>query len=233
MRALLACFLSVLAVTSLVGCHSGTPAAPEGTRILVDYEYITRDVASGDFEARIFVRALDEVSNAPAVGVGVFFRVEEGPGRFLVQDAVRTTGGGYAENVLIATGATATPPNPVTVSAFSGEAASDTLVLDVLSGSVSQNTPPVASLRVTPSNPRVNMDVTADVGDSTDDDCPDQEPDRWSVDWGDGSPVESFNFSDPEATHQYETAGSYDIEVTVVDCRGATDTATQRVTVTT
>ena len=96
---------ATILIAAALGCSSGTPAAPEGTEIPVSYEYITRNLTSGDFEAIIRATVIDQVSDVPQVGVGVYFRVTGGPGAFNNQGPIRTDDDGRAESVLIGRGA--------------------------------------------------------------------------------------------------------------------------------
>lgn len=217
---LIAAALAALAL----GCHSGTPAAPEGTDILLSFAYRegTQDFATGDFEAIIQARLVDSLSNVPQVGVGVFFIVDSGPGTFF-DDFVVTDGGGKARSILSANGATSS--NPVTVRVSSGGAMEATLTLDVSSGSASVDFPPEACFTVD----TTGTNVLIDVGCTTDDDCED-DADFYSVDWGDGTTDDDLPFSDDTVDHDYAN-GTYTIEVTVRDCQNLTDTASRTVTV--
>lgn len=220
-----------LAVSSIslalftLGCHSGTPAAPEGSKLSIRFEYVegTRDLATGDFEAIVSVRALDQISDVPQVGVGVFFEVESGPGSFAVTGPVTTDGGGNAQNVLIASGAVR--DNDVTVSAFSGDNLSDSLSLNVEQGRSSSDFLPDACF--TWSTDMLELEV--DVSCSSDLDCPTDDPDEWAIDWGDGSAEQTFPFSQTTATHTYASGGSYDVSIEVTDCQDLRDSDAQAV----
>lgn len=51
----------------------------------------------------------------------------------------------------------------------------------------------------------------------------------YTFDWGDGSPDEIS--VEPEASHSYDEAGSYTVSVSVIDDRGAKDSASVTVNV--
>jgi hypothetical protein len=226
--------LLALALTAAgLGCSSGTPAAPEGTEIAVSYEYVegTRNLTSGDFDAIIRALVLDSESDVPQVGVGVYFRVTGGPGAFTVVGPVETDEDGWAQSILVARGALST--NKVSIEVSSGPAVAE-LDIDVNGGFSSTNEPPEAAFTISPNPPRAGQVVTVDVGDSSDADCPNDEPETWEVDWGDSSTPDEGRFSsDTEATHTYASGSagqSVTIRVTVEDCTGLTDSATRTVT---
>src|SRR5215212_3588591 len=88
------------------------------------------------------------------------------------------------------------------------------------------DSPPAASLTVTPSSPG-SLAVSADASASTD---PDATPiATYSFDFGDGSPVGTQ--SGASAPHTYTSAGTYTVTVTVTDTAGLSSTATATVKV--
>jgi PKD repeat protein len=89
-----------------------------------------------------------------------------------------------------------------------------------------QNEPPAASVSASPSDPQAGETVTFDASGS-DDDGPIASY-EWDFD-GDGTVDQTT--TGPTTTHAYGTAGDYDATVTVADEYGATDSATQPVTV--
>ena len=95
-RTLLLVLAVLLVLGTAFGCHSGTPAAPAGTDILLSFEYIEQDLPTGDFTAIVHARVFDDVSNAPHTGVGVFFEAS-GRGQFREREAVKTNGSGKAQ----------------------------------------------------------------------------------------------------------------------------------------
>lgn len=208
---------AALLSTALLGCTTGTPAAPEGSKIFLAFAYVpgSQDFATGEFEAVVQVRVLDSVSDVPQTGVGVFFRVTQGPGSFVEADSVRTTNDGTAQNVLVASG-------EVTLVVSSGPTEAE-LTLDVNSGTTTEDQFPTACFTTDINGTR----VTVDVGCSTDEDCSGDEPDTFTVDWGDGSVDRDLPFSQGDVDHTY-SPGSYDITVSVTDCQNLTDTASPR-----
>jgi parallel beta-helix repeat protein len=87
--------------------------------------------------------------------------------------------------------------------------------------------PPTAALTVTPTSGTAPLDVTADASGSTDPD-----PDgisSYRFDFGDGT-VKGPQ-AGPTANHQYTSAGTYTVTVTVADASGLTSTASTQVTV--
>lgn len=230
-RLALAAFAAGLLVLATLACTTGTPSAPDGTEIPVSYEYITRNLVSGDFEAIINATVIDQVSDVPQVGVGVYFRVSGGPGAFVNEGPVRTDDRGHAESVLIGRGALST--NKISVEVSSGPAVAK-LDIDVTGGFSSTNEPPTAAFTVTPNPPRAGQVATVDVAGSSDPDCPGDDPETWTVDWGDGTTADDGRFeTTTDVTHTYAsgTAGqSFTIKLTVEDCTGLTDSATKSVT---
>jgi hypothetical protein len=218
----------------LIACTTGTPAAPEGTEIPIAYEYIpgSRDVLLGNFDAIISATVIDQVSDVPQVGVGVYFRVTAGPGQFTEEGPVITNNAGHAESVLIGRGATST--NKVSVEVSSGPTIAK-LDIDVNGGFSPTNDPPNASFTLSPDPPRANQDVTVNVSGSSDTDCPGGDPETWSVNWGDGTTDSNLQFDTTTTkVHRYATnlgGTSVTIVVTVEDCTGLEDTASKTVTV--
>lgn len=91
---------------------------------------------------------------------------------------------------------------------------------------VPANTPPRASLSVTPSTPASGVSVKFDASDSFGDGGVVEY--RW--DWnGDGRVNETT--SDHTATHAWDGSGQYTVVLTVVDAAGATDSVTRTVSV--
>lgn len=217
-RALVLLGLAALLGAALLGCTTGTPAAPEGSKIFLTFGYAAQDFDTGDYEAVIVARVLDEVSDVPQTGVGVFFRVSSGPGSFIESDAVRTDNDGIAQNVLIGSG-------EVTLVVSSGVSEAE-LTLDVNSGTSPEVQLPDACFTVDQSGTG-NSVVTVDVGCSEAPECADEEPDTFTVDWGDGATDNDLPFSQGDVMHTYQP-GSWDIVVSVSDCQGLTDTAPTR-----
>lgn len=217
---------------TLLACHSGTPAAPEGTEIALNCEFITRDVATGNFEAIIKSIVIDEESDVPQVGVGVYFRVKSGPGEMNDEGPIVTDNDGRAQAVLVARGAT--DANDVTVEVSSGPASSE-ITLDVLGCFSASAQRPVLDANVSPNPARADQDVTVDLSDSSDTDCPGGKPDSWRIDWGDGE-VTSDEFADEDQpTHRYTTSDiptdrTLDIEIEIEDCQGLTANETVELT---
>ena len=212
--------LGLLATAGLLGCTSGTPAAPEGSKIFITYAYVpgSQDFGTGEFEAVITARVLDSISDVPQTGVGVFFRVSTGPGSFVESASIRTDNDGVAQNVLLGGG-------EVTIIASSGDTEAE-LTLDVNSGSSGEDQFPEACFTVQQSgtgNSVVEVDVTC----STDEDCAGGEPDSFTVDWGDGTVDNDLPFTQGDVQHTY-SPGSWDITVSVTDCQNLTDTAPTR-----
>jgi hypothetical protein len=227
-------------LATLMGCHSGTPAAPEGTEIPVSCEFLTRDVNTGDFEALIKAVVIDEASDVPQVGVGVYFRVKSGPGEMDDEGPIRTDGSGRAESVLIGRGATS--GNKVTVEVSSGPVTSE-IQLDVLGCFSSTAVPPVLSYARTPTGQvSVTQTVTIDLSASTDSDCPGGKPDSWEVNWGEGTPDRGtfVDANSAKPTHDYtdslvpttpaDATVTKSVTIKITDCQGLTKTATESIT---
>jgi PKD repeat protein len=89
-----------------------------------------------------------------------------------------------------------------------------------------QNEPPEASFAVSPSAPEAGETATFDASASSDDGSIVSY--GWDFD-GDGTVEETTD--GPTVTHAYGSAGDYDATLTVIDEYGATDSATQSVTV--
>ena len=214
----------------LLGCNVGTPAAPEGTEIPIAYEYMSRDIALGNFDAIISATVIDKVSDVPQVGVGVYFRVTGGPGQFTEEGPVITNNAGHAESILIGRGAI--PPIKVSVEVSSGPTIAK-LDINATGGFSLTNLPPTASFTLSPDDPTVNTVTTVNVSASSDSDCPGGKPETWTVNWGDNTPTDTgLQFSTmPTKTHTYTATGSVTIVVTVTDCTGLTATASKTVTV--
>jgi thermitase len=125
---------------------------------------------------------------------------------------------------LLATGATPSVElgvgsHTVTLTVTDDELATDT---DDVVVTVNANQEPTANFSVTTSG------LTADV-DGTASSDPDGAIAGYSWDWGDSSPQESG----ATASHTYGAAGTYTVALTVTDDGGATDVASQQVTVST
>jgi hypothetical protein len=236
-RMLAAAAASAALAALVVGCHSGTPAAPEGTEIPVSCEFLSRDVTTGDFEALIKAVVIDEESDVPQVGVGVYFRVSGGPGEMSDEGPIRTDNAGRAQSVLIGRGATV--GNDVTVDVSSGSATAE-ITLDVGGCFSATAVRPRLVATVTP-NPAPNptasnpTEVTVDLSRSTDSDCPGGEPDSWSINWGDGETTTDQFADEDSPTHDYvpsdvPTDRTVTIDIEVEDCQNLTDTDTVELT---
>jgi parallel beta-helix repeat protein len=90
------------------------------------------------------------------------------------------------------------------------------------------DSPPAASLSLTPSSGRAPLAVTADASASTDNDGSPIETYRF--DFGDGSPAVGPQTA-ATAQHTYTAAGTYTVTVTVTDTAGLSSTATSSVSV--
>ena len=213
---------------AILGCHAGTPAAPEGSEIPVTCEFLNRDVTTGNFEALIKAVVIDELSDVPQVGVGVYFRVSSGPGEMVDEGPIRTDNDGRAQAVLIGRGATV--GNDVTVQVSSGEATAE-IALDVGGCFSSTAVRPRLVVTVSPNPARAGQVVTVDISDSTDSDCPGGEPDSWRITWGDGE-TSTDDFADEDKPEHTYTASdvpadnTLDIEIEIEDCQGLTATET-------
>lgn len=91
-------------------------------------------------------------------------------------------------------------------------------------GGGSSNQPPVAKLAVTPNSGTAPTTVTATTAGSVD---PDGSIASTSINWGDGATTAAASGS-----HAYSAGGTYTVKATVTDNRGATNSATQTVTIT-
>lgn len=89
------------------------------------------------------------------------------------------------------------------------------------------NTPPNASLTVSPRSGPAPLTVVADASTSTDNDG---NVATYSFDWGDGTPITGPQTS-PAASHTYTKFGTYVVTVTVIDTEGLGSTAAVPVTV--
>ena len=85
------------------------------------------------------------------------------------------------------------------------------------------NTPPVASVAVTPSDPTPGERVTFDASGSSD---PDGSVDSYEWFFGDGTTA-----TGQTVEHAYEASDNYTVSLTVTDNDGATDTTTRRIAV--
>ena len=220
---LLAAFVAPAAAGCLLlGCHAGTPAAPDGTEIPVSCAFISRDIPAGNFDAVISATVIDKDSDVPQVGVGVYFRVTQGPGSIVNQGPVVTDNHGHAETVLLGRGVIGTDKVSVEVSSGATIAKLDISATGCFS---STNVPPIAAFTLAPTAPSVTGNTTVDVATSSDADCPGGKPDTWTVDWGDGTTPDTGRFATTTVvTHDYADTRrgmSTTISVTVVDCAGA------------
>jgi len=86
------------------------------------------------------------------------------------------------------------------------------------------NQPPVARFTFSPANPIVNQWITFDATSSYD---PDGSIVSYSWDFGDGAAA-----TGSRVTKRYSAAGTYTVTLTVTDNRGATNSASQTITVT-
>ncbi|MFP4622838.1 MAG: PKD domain-containing protein [Gemmatimonadota bacterium] len=127
-------------------------------------------------------------------------------------------------------GATSTAQNPshtygaggtytVTLTVTDDDGATDNESQSVTVSSSTTNSPPTASFTFTTS------DLTADFTDQSSD--TDGTIDSWAWDFGDGA-----TSADQNPTHTYASGGTYTVTLTVTDDDGATDSASQDVTVT-
>lgn len=225
-----ALLLSATLCASIVGCHSGTPSAPEGTEIPVTCEFISQDVTTGNFEALIKAVVIDEESDVPQVGVGVYFRVRSGPGEIRSGGPIRTDNAGRAQAVLVGQGATA--GNEVTVEVSSGPASAE-IELDVIGCFSATAVRPRLVATVSP-NPadRTGDNVVVDLSRSTDSDCPGGVPVSYTINWGDGDTTNEDFATEDKPDHDYAAAdipaapGTLDIEIEIEDCQGLKDTQT-------
>src|SRR5205823_5028021 len=94
-------------------------------------------------------------------------------------------------------------------------------------GSGPSDSPPAASLSVTPSSGTAPLPVTADASASTDTDATPIA--SYTFDFGDGTVVGPQGTA--TATHTYNAAGSYTVKVTVKDTANLPSTAQKTVTV--
>ncbi len=90
------------------------------------------------------------------------------------------------------------------------------------------DSPPSASLAVTPSSGAIQLTVTADASASTDSDATPIA--TYTFDFGDGS-APTGPQANAEATHTYTAVGTYTVKMTVEDTAGLASTATAQVTV--
>jgi PKD repeat protein len=88
---------------------------------------------------------------------------------------------------------------------------------------VGENLPPIANFTYSPTFPYVGQAVTFDASGSSD---PDGTIVSYEWDFGDG-----FIGTDVVTTHTYESAGTFNVTLTVTDDLGATDTLQQEITV--
>ncbi len=228
-----ALLLTASAGAGLLGCHAGTPAAPEGTEILLTCEFLSRDLITGNFEAIIKAQVLDLESDVPQVGVGVFFRVSAGPGTIATTGPVVTDNSGRAQAVLVGRGATS--GNEVTVRVSSGPATAD-ITMGASGCASSSAVPPRLVFTVSPNPARVTQIVTVNMSASTDTDCPGGKPTSWRIEWGDALTTNDTFANTDAPTHDYrddiiptgQTTMTVTIRITITDCQGltATDTST-------
>ncbi len=85
--------------------------------------------------------------------------------------------------------------------------------------------PPVVSFSYSPSNPAVGETITFDASLSYD---PDGDLVNYEWDFGE---VDAVSRSGEIMTHTYRAAGDYDVELSVTDDKGATNTASTTITV--
>jgi parallel beta-helix repeat protein len=111
----------------------------------------------------------------------------------------------------------------VTVADTAGLTSTATATVEV--GAVGDS-PPAASLNVTPSSGAIPFDVTADASASTDGDGTPIASYRF--DFGDGTPVVGPQTT-ATATHTYTASGMFTVTVTVTDTAGLASTATDTV----
>lgn len=88
-----------------------------------------------------------------------------------------------------------------------------------------ENPPPVASFSYSPENPAVNQTVTFNASNSTD---PDGNITNYEWDFDDGN---TTNTTEAVITHSYSLEGDYNVNLTVMDNNGATNTTSRKITV--
>jgi len=91
---------------------------------------------------------------------------------------------------------------------------------------------PVAVLSITPTSGDTPLDVDADISGSYD---RNGQPVSYGIDWDDGSPVDNGLLSDAgvdQIAHQFASAGTYNVELSVSDPDGNVDTEIVQVVVT-
>ncbi len=113
-----------------------------------------------------------------------------------------------------------------TLTVFDSEGLSDTATIDITVTQISSgNNPPVAMITAMPLNGEAPLLVEFDASASSDD----NEISSYSWNFGDGSVVNTGI----ETSHIFETAGIYNVVLTVTDAEGLTDTTAIEITVAT
>jgi hypothetical protein len=106
---------------------------------------------------------------------------------------------------------------------------SDTVSYPILVLTATGNTPPTATLSVTPTSAVAGSTFTADASGSTDAETPAGLQARW--DWENDGEWDTAFGAALSATHVYTVAGDYTIRVEIEDDEGLTDAALSNVTV--
>jgi len=87
------------------------------------------------------------------------------------------------------------------------------------------NTPPIVSFTYSPENPVVAQTITFNASNSTD---PDGNITSYEWDFGDGN---NTNTTEPITTYSYASAGTYNVNLTVTDDDGATNSTNKTIVV--
>jgi PKD repeat protein len=87
--------------------------------------------------------------------------------------------------------------------------------------------PPLASLIIDPAQPTAGENVTFDAGDSVD---PDGQIVEYQWDFGNDGTIDQTS-SSPSTTYTYSEAGNYQVNLTVVDATGTTNTTVKTISI--